>query len=240
MGNNITCFLVIQFYFPTLYFCLDFPWGFEKHKREDVISDLPPTKRSCPVAEGTQKIFSPPQALKHKREDGPSNLPPAKRSSPITQGTTEGTQKISSPPRAQKRKREDDPSHLPPAKRSSLITQGTQEIPSAAQDRCQVVYLVFPFDSFLKFLTSYSDPDPEMQKEEDLSDLPPTKHMPQLEHVLVSVFTLPDKLLHEIINLLSASDLQSCTHVSTIFKNIAAPRYLTALGFMSHFWYGGA
>ncbi|KAF8834256.1 hypothetical protein BDN67DRAFT_985455 [Paxillus ammoniavirescens] len=45
------------------------------------------------------------------------------------------------------------------------------------------------------------------------------------------LFYLPNELLHAIVSLLGADDLQTCTKVSTLLRDIAGPAYLAALNF---------
>ena len=54
----------------------------------------------------------------------------------------------------------------------------------------------------------------------------------------MSLFVLPNELLHEIIDHLGVKDLGACTRVSLILKDIAGPRYMTALKFspVRRFW----
>ncbi|KIJ09723.1 hypothetical protein PAXINDRAFT_17199 [Paxillus involutus ATCC 200175] len=49
--------------------------------------------------------------------------------------------------------------------------------------------------------------------------------------VIQSLFYLPNELLHGIVSLLGADDLQTCTKVSTLLRDIAGPAYLAALNF---------
>ena len=54
----------------------------------------------------------------------------------------------------------------------------------------------------------------------------------------MSLLILPNELLHEIIDLLGVKDLGMCTQIFVILKDIAGPRYMTALKFslVGRFW----
>jgi hypothetical protein len=67
------------------------------------------------------------------------------------------------------------------------------------------------------------------KREEDTSESPSITRSSS-----VSIFVLPNELLHNIIDLQGVRDLRSCTQVSSILKIISAPCYLKALDFAPH------
>ncbi|KAF9236802.1 hypothetical protein BU15DRAFT_76635 [Melanogaster broomeanus] len=181
-----------------------------KRKSDNDPPDLPPAKCQLTVA---QEINT---NLKRKSDNDPPDLPPAKCQLTVAQEINPNL----------KCKSDNDPPDLPPAKRQLTVTQ---EINPCKSDHDS---LALPLAK--RQLTVAQEIN---LSGSDLLNLPSMNRQSSVESVrpntlaTTSLLILPNELLHEIVDLLGIKELRTCTWVSTIFKNIAAPHYLAALNF---------
>ncbi|KIK77647.1 hypothetical protein PAXRUDRAFT_17361 [Paxillus rubicundulus Ve08.2h10] len=203
MGNSISRHLIIQRLLPT-----DHAAG-RKRKAADAPLDEPSSKHSnlqtltlLPIL----KVSLNAAGRKCKAVDAPLDKLPSKRSDPYTLAPE---------------------TLLPTPELASNMTTFPQALKCKREDHAAetIPFKFVRLEDGKRSLVSTTFPFPTHASSNVV--------IPALGTItdIQSLFYLPNELLHVIVSLLGADDLQTCTKVSTLLRDIAGPAYLAALNF---------